>query len=154
MTREKLLRSGEGLVVTALGLLFLLLSLAIPSNPVPVAGAARWLSEARALPLLLSAAVAVLGGVHTAALWRGRTAPVPPEGAPGWPALLILITVAYLAVTSVVGFPVPTAAYLAGMLLLCGRKENKPLPLLLGLAVLYAVLALWAIPSVLRLRLM
>jgi len=57
-------------------------------------------------------------------------------------------------VTSVVGFPVPTAGYLAGMLLLCGRKENKPLPLLLGLTVLYAVLALWAIPGVLHLRLM
>ena len=33
MIREKLSRAGEGLVVTAVGVLFLLLSLTIPDNP-------------------------------------------------------------------------------------------------------------------------
>ena len=48
MTREKLSRAGEGLVVTAVGLLFLLLSLTIPDNPVSVPGTAGLLAQARA----------------------------------------------------------------------------------------------------------
>ena len=68
MTREKLSRAGEGLVVTAVGLLFLLLSLTIPDNPVSVPGAAGLLAQARALPLLLSAAMTAVGVGHTVAL--------------------------------------------------------------------------------------
>lgn len=151
--REKLSRTGEGLVVTGMGAVFLLLSLTIPDNPVPVPGAAGLLAQARALPLLLSAALTAVGVAHTAALWRGKakTVAAAPGGQGRLPALLTLV---YLVVVSACGFLVPTLVYLAAMLVLCGRREKKSLPLLLGLAALYGALALWLIPTLLRLRLM
>lgn len=132
MANEKLTRSVEGLVPTAIGAGFLLMSLAIPDNPVPVEGAVGWLSQARALPLILSAAVMLLGIIHTAALWQGKTSPVASQGSRGWTALLVLITTIYLLVIPAVGFLVPTVAYLIAMLLLCGRREGKGPLLLLG----------------------
>jgi len=45
---EKLSRAWEGLVVTAVGVLFLLLSLTIPDNPVSVPGAAGLLGNLQA----------------------------------------------------------------------------------------------------------
>lgn len=155
MAKERLNRCAEGLVVTALGLGALLLSLTIGDNPVAVGGAAAWLSQARALPVLLSAAILILGALHTAALWRGRTPPAAsPAGSRGWAVLLTLLAVAYLLLIPLLGFWGPTLAYLAVTLLLCGRKEGRSPLFLLALALLYAFLALWAIPRLLGLRLM
>ncbi len=153
MTREKLSRAGEGLVVTAVGLLFLLLSLTIPDNPVSVPGTAGLLAQARALPLLLSAAMTAVGVGHTVALWRGRvrTEAAVPAGRGWMPALA---TTVYLIVTAAWGFLLPTMAYLLVMLVLWGRGEKQRLPLLVGLALLYGAVALWLIPGLLRLRLM
>ncbi len=154
MEKKKFIRCAEGLVIMALGSGALFLSLSIPDNPVSAAGAASWLSQARALPLILSAAILLLGALHTLALWRGRTASAKGVGARGWTVLLILLTTAYLLLIPLLGFWGPTAVYLSLTLLLCGRKEGKaPLPLL-ALAGFYLFLALWVIPGILRLRLM
>lgn len=153
MIREKLAIIGEGLAVTVLSLFFLALSIAIPDNPVIVSGAAGWLSQARALPVLLSGAAVLLSAIHTYLLWQGKAQTPQKAGSLPWTVLLCVLTSVWLGASAAVGMIVPTVLYLILMMLLCGRKAGRSPLLLLSIAALYSVLALWVIPTLLRLHL-
>ena len=61
MDKKKLRQCAEGLIVTAAGLGYVLLSLGIRRNPVKTDGFWGLLTEAKFLPLLLSASSALEG---------------------------------------------------------------------------------------------
>ena len=72
MDKKKLRQCAEGLIVTAAGLGYVLLSLGIRRNPVKTDGFWGLLTEAKFLPLLLSAMLTLQGVRLTAALWKGQ----------------------------------------------------------------------------------
>lgn len=152
MEKNKLASCAEGLIVTAVGLLYLGLSLGIRSNPVPVEGAVGVFTEAKFLPLLLSALITVQGILLTAALAKGRESSAKGHGVTLRSAGVVLLTVCYLLLIAQIGFAVPTAAYLTAMLFLV-NKGRRPLELLV-LSGVYCLVALVLIPGVLGLQLL
>ena len=147
MDKKKLRQCAEGLIVTAAGLGYVLLSLGIRRNPVKTDGFWGLLTEAKFLPLLLSAMLTLQGVRLTAALWKGQEV-----SAGGHSVSVVLLTLAYLLLISKVGFTLPTAAYLTAILFLLNRGR-RPLELLL-LSGVYCLAALLLIPGVLGLQLL
>ena len=171
--KDTLLKLGEGLAVFALGVFFLCLSLQIPDNPIPAAGsgAAVWLLQARALPVLLSGCLSLLGIRLTLSLrqGKGRTrqgekrAEREAEAESGlesdgkeepsstaWTLLLCAVSVVWLAVSAAAGLVLPSVLYLILMLQLCGRREGRSPLVLLAAAILYSLAALWLLPGLLK----
>lgn len=152
MTRTKLSQCVEGLIVTAAGVIFTVLSLKIRNNPVSVEGPLNLLIQAKFIPLLLSALITVQGISLTVALWKGKETTVNEGGFTPRALIVVALTMAYLVLVSLVGFAVPTVVYLAALLFVV-NKGRKPLQLLV-LTVVYAVIALLVIPGVLNLQLL
>ena len=136
MDKKKLRQCAEGLIVTAAGLGYVLLSLGIRRNPVKTDGFWGLLTEAKFLPLLLSAMLTLQGVRLTAALWKGQEVSAGGHS----------ITKRSVSVV------LPTAAYLTAILFLLNRGR-RPLELLL-LSGVYCLAALLLIPGVLGLQLL
>ena len=144
MDKKKLRQCAEGLIVTAAGLGYVLLSLGIRRNPVKTDGFWGLLTEAKFLPLQ---------GVRlTAALWKGQEVSAGGHSITKRSVSVVLLTLAYLLLISKVGFTLPTAAYLTAILFLLNRGR-RPLELLL-LSGVYCLAALLLIPGVLGLQLL
>lgn len=152
MTKSKLLQCAEGLIVTAAGTIFIILSLQIRSNPVSVDGAVNLLVQAKFIPLLLSVLITILGGILAVSQLKGRN-PSSSDGGLTPRALAVTgLTAAYLILVSFLGFMFPSAVYMGAMMFLL-NKDKKPLHLLL-LTALYAIIALLLIPGILNLQLL
>ena len=142
MDKKKLRQCAEGLIVTAAGLGYVLLSLGIRRNPVKTDGFWGLLTEAK-----------FLQGVRlTAALWKGQEVSAGGHSITKRSVSVVLLTLAYLLLISKVGFTLPTAAYLTAILFLLNRGR-RPLELLL-LSGVYCLAALLLIPGVLGLQLL
>ena len=152
MTRTKLSQCAEGLIVTAAGIIFTVLSLNIRNNPVTVEGPLNLLIQAKFIPLLLSVLILIQGISLTVALLKGKEKTENDGGYTPRAALVVLLTVAYLFLVSLAGFAVPTVVYM-GALLFVVNKGRKPLQLLI-LTLVYSVIALLVIPGVLNLQLL
>ena len=152
MDKKKLRQCAEGLIVTAAGLGYVLLSLGIRRNPVKTDGFWGLLTEAKYLPLLLSAMLTLQGVRLTAALWKGQEVSAGGHSITKRSVSVVLLTLAYLLLISKVGFTLPTAAYLTAILFLLNRGR-RPLELLL-LSGVYCLAALLLIPGVLGLQLL
>lgn len=153
MDKKKLRQCAEGLIVTAAGLGYVLLSLGHPAeNPVKTDGFWGLLTEAKFLPLLLSAMLTMQGVRLTAALWKGQEVSAGGHSITKRSVSVVLLTLAYLLLISKVGFTLPTAAYLTAILFLLNRGR-RPLELLL-LSGVYCLAALLLIPGVLGLQLL
>lgn len=152
MTRTKLSQCAEGLIVTAAGIVFTVLSLNIRNNPVSVEGPLNLLIQAKFPPLLLSVLILIQGIVLTAALLRGKETTVSDGGFTSRGLIVVLLTVAYLFLVSLMGFAVPSVVYMCALLFVV-NKGRKPLFLLI-LTVVYSVVALLVIPGVLNLQLL
>ena len=138
MDKKKLRQCAEGLIVTAAGLGYVLLSLGIRRNPVKTDG--FW-------------GLLTLQGVRlTAALWKGQEVSAGGHSITKRSVSVVLLTLAYLLLISKVGFTLPTAAYLTAILFLLNRGR-RPLELLL-LSGVYCLAALLLIPGVLGLQLL
>lgn len=114
MDKKKLRQCAEGLIVTAAGLGYVLLSLGIRRNPVKTDGFWGLLTEAKFLPLLLSAMLTLQGVRLTAALWKGQEVSAGGHSITKRSVSVVLLTLAYLLLISKVGFTLPTAAYFNG----------------------------------------
>lgn len=110
------------------------------------------LTEAKFLPLLLSAMLTLQGVRLTAALWKGQEVSAGGHSITKRSVSVVLLTLAYLLLISKVGFTLPTAAYLTAILFLLNRGR-RPLELLL-LSGVYCLAALLLIPGVLGLQLL
>ena len=110
------------------------------------------LTEAKFLPLLLSAMLTLQGVRLTAALWKGQEVSAGSHSITKRSVSVVLLTLAYLLLISKVGFTLPTAAYLTAILFLLNRGR-RPLELLL-LSGVYCLAALLLIPGVLGLQLL
>lgn len=152
MTKSKLLKCAEGLIVTAAGVLFTVLSLQIRKNPIKVEGMLNMFIQAKFIPLVLSVLITLLGIVFTVFLWKGKERTLLEEKFSFREIAVVLLTLAYLAVVSLVGFMFPTPVYLCALLFLVNRGR-KPLQLLL-LSALYTVVTLLLIPGILNLHLL
>lgn len=152
MTRTKLSQCAEGLIVTAAGIVFTVLSLNIRNNPVSVEGPLNLLVQAKFPPLVLSVLILIQGIVLTVALLRGKEATVSDGGFTSRGLIVVLMTVAYLFLVSLVGFAVPSVVYMCALLFVV-NKGRKPLFLLI-LTVVYSVVALLVIPGLLNLQLL
>ena len=152
MTKSKLLQCVEGLVVTAAGAVFTVLSLQIRKNPIKVEGALNLFVQAKFIPLVLSLLITLLGIVFVIAQWKGKEQTAREDKFSLREVAVIALTVAYLALVSLVGFVIPTPVYLCALLFLV-NKGRKPLQLLL-LAALYSVVTLLVIPGILNLQLL
>lgn len=152
MTGMKLRQCAEGLIVSAVGVLFTVLSAGIRANPVAVDGAVGVLVQAKFVPLALSVLITLRGIGLTAALWRGTEKTVRDGGVTMRTLTVVLVTVAYLFLVAGVGFALPTVVY-TGLLLFLVNRDRKPL-FLLALTALYAFITLLLIPSLLNLRLL
>jgi len=154
MNNEKKKLCLEGPLMTALGIVCLILSLKIRKNPVKVEGFLNILVQAKMVPILVSILIIILGIVMTIQLQKGQLTSVklPKET---WMRVLILtvMTVVYLVVASKVGFLVPTFVYCFLMLLYLNWKQKNPV-LLLGIAAIYTAAAVYLVPWILRLNLM
>ena len=139
MDKKKLRQCAEGLIVTAAGLGYVLLSLGIRRNPVKTDGFWGLLTEAKFVRL-------------TAALWKGQEVSAGGHSITKRSVSVVLLTLAYLLLISKVGFTLPTAAYLTAILFLLNRGR-RPLELLL-LSGVYCLAALLLIPGVLGLQLL
>lgn len=128
MDKKKLRQCAEGLIVTAAGLGYVLLSLGIRRNPVKTDGFWGLLTEAKFLPLLLSAMLTLQGVRLTAALWKGQEVSAGGHSITKRSVSVVLLTLAYLLLISKVGFTLPTAAYLTAILFLLNRGR-RPLEL-------------------------
>ena len=149
MDKKKLRQCAEGLIVTAAGLGYVLLSLGIRRNPVKTDGFWGLLTEAK---FLLSAMLTLQGVRLTAALWKGQEVSAGGHSITKRSVSVVLLTLAYLLLISKVGFTLPTAAYLTAILFLLNRGR-RPLELLL-LSGVYCLAALLLIPGVLGLQLL
>ena len=152
MNKQNLRQCAEGLVVTAVGVLYTLLSLGIRRNPVASGGPIGWLTEAKFLPLLLSALITLQGIRLTAALWSGKETSAKGNRITARSAGVVLLTLAYLLLVSPAGFALPTVAYITAMLFLVNRNR-RPLELL-GFSAVYCLVALVVIPMALGLQLL
>ena len=152
MTRIKLSQCAEGLIVTTAGIVFTVLSLKIRNNPVTVEGPLNLLIQAKFIPMVLSVLILIQGISLTAALWKGKEKTEQETGFTPRALIVVLLTAAYLFLTSLVGFIVPTVVY-TGSLLFVVNKGRKPLFLLI-LTVVYSVIALLLIPGALNLQLL
>lgn len=152
MDKKKLRQSAEGLIVTAAGLWYLVLAIQIRNNPVKTPGLVGYLTEAKFLPVLLSALVMFQGIRLTVALWNGKETSATTGGMTFRSAAVVVLTVAYLLLVAQLGFALPTAAYLTAMLFLV-NKGRRPLELLV-LSAVYCLVALVLIPGLLGLKLL
>ena len=154
MNNEKKKLCLEGPIMTALGIVCLILSLKIRNNPVKVEGFLNVLVQAKMVPILVSVLIIIMGIIMTLQIQKGilKTATLPKET---WVRVLILtaMTVVYLVVTSKVGFLVPTFVYCFLMLLYLNWKQKNPV-LLLGIAALYTAVTVYLVPWMLKLSLM
>ena len=142
MDKKKLRQCAEGLIVTAAGLGYVLLSLGIRRNPVKTDGFWGLLTEAKFLPLLLSAMLTLQGVRLTAALWKGQEVSAGGHSITKRSVSVVLLTLAYLLLISKVGFT-----------LFLLNRGRRPLELLL-LSGVYCLAALLLIPGVLGLQLL
>lgn len=152
MTETKLGRCAEGLIVTAAGILFTVLSANIRSNPIAVDGPLNVLIQAKFIPLLLSVLILLQGISLTAALLRGTEKTQEARGFTPRSLTVLLLTVAYLFLVSMAGFALPTVGYLAALLFVV-NQGRKPLQLLI-LTLVYSAATLLVIPGVLNLQLL
>ena len=154
MNNEKKKLCLEGPIMTALGIVCLILSLKIRNNTVKVEGFLNVLVQAKMVPILVSILIIIMGIIMTLQIQKGilKTATLPKET---WVRVLILtaMTVVYLVVTSKVGFLVPTFVYCFLMLLYLNWKQKNPV-LLLGIAALYTAVTVYLVPWMLKLSLM
>lgn len=154
MDKKKLRQCAEGLIVTGSGAgIRPPLSRASRRNPrIKTNGFWGLLTEAKFLPLLLSAMLTLQGVRLTAALWKGQEVSAGGHSITKRSVSVVLLTLAYLLLISKVGFTLPTAAYLTAILFLLNRGR-RPLELLL-LSGVYCLAALLLIPGVLGLQLL
>ena len=152
MFKSKLTHCAEGLIVTAAGAVFTVLSLRIRSNPISVEGVLNLFVQARFIPLLLSVLITLLGVGFTVSQWKKAEATAKAEKFSLRELSVIALTVAYLVILSCIGFAIPTPVYLCALLFLVNRGR-KPLQLLL-LTALYSLIALLVIPGILNLQLL
>ncbi len=152
MTVSKLRQCAEGLIITAVGVIFAVLSLGIRKNPVAIEGVLNIVVQAKFIPLLLSVLIALQGIILTVLQWNGKEKTFVDHGFTPRAIVVVVLTMAYLVLVSYVGFLVPTVIYM-GVLLFVANRGQSPLKLL-ALTALYSVIALAVIPGVLNLQLL
>lgn len=150
----KFKRCLEGPVVVVLGIIGLILSLQIRSNPVKTQGILNIFTQAKMLPIVVSVLTILLGLSLTMQLNKGllTTATMPKET---WfrVLLLTLITLAYLIVAYYAGFLIPTFVYCFVMLLYLNWKQKNPVWMAV-LAAVYTIVTVFLVPRILNLNLM
>ena len=152
MVKAKLRQCMEGLIITAAGVVFTVLSANIRNNPVSVEGALNIIVQAKFIPLLISLLIVLQGIGLTISQWKGKERTTSDGGFTARGLTVVLLTVAYLIIVFYVGFTIPTVIYIGALLFIANDGRN-PLQLLL-LTALYSVIALAVIPSVLNLPMM
>lgn len=154
MKKGQLKSCIPGIIVVAIGGWFLYLSLRIRDNPVKIEDKTlNFLAQARFLPLMVSVVLIMMGLLFAVQLYKGKATCESgmTKGMFSRELILTVITVAYLIVTSKVGFLYPTIVYLAGMLFYLNWNKNKWWVLLIITAV-FTFVTIYLTPLILQLK--
>lgn len=152
MSRFKLLQCAEGVIITIAGILFTILSLGIRKNPVNIEGFLNYIVQAKFVPCVLSVLILLHGLGLTISQWKGNEKIIRDGSFTIREWKVVLLTMAYLAIVSYVGFALPTVIYI-GILLFMVNRGRKRKQLLL-LTVLYSIITLMLIPGLLNIQLL
>lgn len=155
MKKNKFISCIPGIIVAAVGGWFLYLSLKIRNNPVKIEDKTlNFLAQARFLPLVVSVILIIMGVLFAIELYRGKATCESgmTKGMFRREVILTVLTVAYLIITSKVGFLYPTIAYLAAMLFYLNWGKKKWWVLLILTAV-FTFVAIYVTPLILQLKL-
>jgi len=154
MSNSKWRNCIEGLVITGLGLFFMISAIKIQNNP--VSATLPWLNamtQAKFLPLILSACILVLGIYMTVMQLNGKmlSAKVTAEEGKRL-AVVVPMIAAYLIAIYYFDFTIPTIVFSAAILLYLNWKKRKLWNLAI-ICVIYVVSALIVLPKLINLRL-
>ncbi len=151
---SKLKNCVEGIVITALGIFFIILAVNIRDNPVPYN--IPWVNDvaqAKFLPIVMASMVTILGIVAIIQGLRGKMKPSTYNKEEGKRlGIVLLITVAYLIGIYEFGFRWPTIVFSVIATLYFNWGKRKWWQMIIICAI-YIVVGLWGLPKLIGLRL-
>ena len=151
---SKLKNCIEGLIITALGVFFLILAFGIRNNPIPYGS--TWINtvaQAKFLPVVMAVFVTILGVVMIFMGLRGKITPAKfDKGEPLRLLIVAVLVAAYLLGINFFGFRWPTVAFSIVSAVFFNWKK-RPWWQMLIIAAAYIVIGLFALPKLIGLRL-
>lgn len=150
---EKLAKTAESLVVTALGMFLLIASLNIRNNPIEYPGWAGVLAQPKFLPVLMSAGICILGLVLFIKQFRGTDKSATLEKH----EVIRLscttgIVASYLISVYFFKFTIPTVIY-SFVAIFYLNWGNRKIKFMVLTAILAIILGLVGLPMLINLRL-
>ena len=151
---SKLKNCIEGIIITALGVLFLFFALGVRNNPVPYE--IPWVNDvaqAKFLPIVMATMVTILGVVAIIQGLRGKMPPAKYTKEEGKRlGIVLLLTVAYLLGIYYFGFRWPTVIF-SVVATLYFNWGKRPWWQMLIICAVYIGVGLFGLPKLIGLRL-
>ena len=150
---QKLKEGLEGFVVILIGVFLLVNSLMIRDNPIPQEGPAGILSQAKFIPVIMSAGILILGAVLCVRQVKGL-AKTTHMGREEWIRMttVVVMTAAYIIAAYIFKFLIPTIIYGFALLFFLNWKMRETWKIVV-FAVLVIVLGIFGMPFMINLTL-